>query len=145
MKNSFTLVLEFDQSPEQVYRAILSPKDWWQGEIIGEADKLNATFDYRMEPFHYSTQRVVELVPTKRVVWQIVASKLTFVEEQEEWTGTKVVFDLKEQGGKTVLEFSHEGLLPEFSCYSACSNGWTQLLQRSLKSLLLTGKGEKVF
>jgi len=49
------------------------------------------------------------------------------------------------QDNKTQLRFTHAGLNPQVECYSACSNGWQQLIQQSLFSLITTGKGKDVF
>lgn len=32
--------------------------------------------------------------------------------------------------------------MPQYECYSACVNGWTQYVQQSLASLINTGKGQ---
>ena len=53
----------------------------------------------------------------------------------------KVVFDITRQGNKTQLLFTHEGLIPEFECFNACSGGWNYYLHNSLVLLITTGQG----
>src|SRR5262249_1889539 len=91
---ALTTTLTVDRSPEAVFAAINDGRGWWSGEIEGPTDVLGGEFSYRYRDMHYSKQRVVELTPGKRVVWQIVDSRLTFVDDQDEWNGTRVVFDL---------------------------------------------------
>jgi len=141
----FTTTILVDQSPNVVFNAINNVRGWWQGEIEGNTDKLNEEFVYRMEDIHFSKQKLVEVVPNKKVVWLVTDSKLNFIEDKSEWTGTKIIFDISEVNNKTQLRFTHIGLAPEIECYDACSNAWGALIQKSLFSLITTGKGVKVF
>ena len=146
MKNKdFSTTIVVDQTPEEVFNAIINVPAWWHGEIKGSAKKLNDEFEYRYQEFHYSKQKVVELVPNKKVVWLVTDSQLNFIEDKTEWTGTKIVFDITAINGKTQLCFTHEGLTPSVECYKDCSNGWSMLIQKSLFSLLTKGKGREVF
>jgi uncharacterized protein YndB with AHSA1/START domain len=143
--SDFTTTLLIDQSPEKVFDAINNVSGWWQGEIKGSANKLNDEFTYRMQEFHFSKQKLIEVIPDKKVVWLVTESNLNFIQDKSEWTGTKISFEISEVDGKTQLSFTHHGLAPEIECYGACSNGWTQLIQKSLFSLITTGVGKKVF
>jgi hypothetical protein len=137
---SFTV----EQSADEVYAAVLNVSAWWTGEIEGRPDKVGAEFAYRHLPQHYSLQRVVELEPGRRVVWEVVDSKLAFVSEPAEWTGSRIVFDLRavqEPGVETELLFTHHGLMPEVECYGACSTAWRHYVNGSLHSLITTGDG----
>jgi hypothetical protein len=44
--------------------------------------------------------------------------------DKSEWKGTKVVFELERKGDKTEIRFTHMGLVPEYECFTACSNAW---------------------
>ena len=141
----FTTTFFVDQTPHEVFTAINNVRGWWQGEITGGTDKLNDEFDYRMEDIHYSRQKLVEVIPDKRVVWSVTDSQLSFIEDKDEWTNTRIIFDITEINNKTQVRFTHIGLVPAIECYDACSNAWEQLIQESLVSLITTGKGKKVF
>jgi len=141
----FTTTILVDKSPETVFNAINQVSGWWQGAIEGSSNKLNDEFTYRMKEFHYSKQKVVELVPGEKVVWLVTDSKLSFTKDQSEWTGTTISFDITRQDNQTQLRFTHIGLVPKFECYGDCSNAWEQLVQQSLFSLITTGKGKDVF
>lgn len=144
-KSDFTTTIEVDQSPKEVFAAINNVGAWWQGEIKGNSKKINDEFTYRMEEFHFSKQKVVELIPDKKIVWLVTESSLSFTKDKSEWTGTKISFDISKVKNKTQVHFTHIGLVPKFECYGDCSNGWTGLIQKSLLSLITTGKGKKVF
>jgi hypothetical protein len=141
----FSTIILVDQSPKDAFKAINNVKAWWQGEVKGNTAKLNDEFTYRMGDIHYSKQKVVELIPDKKVVWLITESKLDFTRDKSEWTGTKIVFEISKVNKKTQIRFTHAGLVSRFECYEGCSGAWTQLVQKSLFSLITTGKGRKVF
>jgi hypothetical protein len=141
----FTTTFFVNQTPTQVFNAINNVRGWWQGEIEGSTDNTGEEFTYRMKDFHSSKQRIIEVVPDKKVVWQVTDSKLNFLENKSEWTGTKIIFEIAEINNKTQLRFTHQGLVAGFECYNACSNGWSKLIQESLLNLVTTGKGKNVF
>lgn len=145
MKTSdFTVTLLVDQSPSEVIEAVSNPQNWWSGEVTGEAMQLNDEFSYRYQDLHYSRQRVVELVPEQKVVWMVTESELFYVEDRNEWTGTKISFEVTRQGNQTELRFSHLGLTPAVECFNSCSTTWSQLIKQSLYSLITTGKGQQL-
>ncbi|MBC7388538.1 MAG: SRPBCC domain-containing protein [Opitutaceae bacterium] len=142
---SYSTSILVDKSAAQVFDAILNLSGWWQGEIVGSSNKLNDEFTYQMGEVHFSKQKVVELVPNKKIVWLVIESKLNFVDKKDEWTNTTVQFDISEVGGKTKLTFTHHGLVPAIECYGGCSGAWTMLIEKSLFSFIMTGKGVEVF
>lgn len=141
---SFTTAFTVDQSPEAAFAAIIDPRAWWSGEFEGGTRKLGDVFSYRYQEFHYSKQVVTELVPNKRVAWQVVEGMLSFVEDKTEWVGTTIMFDIGMKDGKTEVVFTHEGIAPTVECYDTCSDAWTSLIQGSLKQLIQSGKTELI-
>jgi regulatory protein YycH of two-component signal transduction system YycFG len=143
MKTSdFTTTISVDQTPQEAFDAINNVRDWWPGEIKGNTTKLNDEFSYRYKKLHYSNQKLVEVIPGKKVVWLVTESSLNFVENKSEWTGTKIIFEISEKGNKTQVRFTHQGLVPQFECFDACSNAWTDIIRDGLRGLITTGKGE---
>ena len=141
----FTTTITVNKSAQEAFDAINNVAAWWQGEIKGNSKKLNDEFDYRFPDVHYSRQRVVEMIPGKKVVWLVTDSNLSSFKDKDEWTGTKIHFDITEHDGKTKVKFTHAGLTPKFQCYDDCSGAWGDLVEKSLYSLIMTGKGVKVF
>ena len=144
-EQDFTTSIVVDQSLAEVFKAIQDVRGWWQGEIEGDTERLHDEFTYKMGPFHLSKQKIVELVPNQKIVWLVTESNLSFVDKKDEWTNTKVQFDIRPVGDKTELTFTHYGLMPAFECYEACSGAWGQLIGKSLFSFITTGKGVDVF
>jgi hypothetical protein len=145
MKNkNFSTTFIVDQTPEEVFNAVRNVRGWWSGyyseEIKGDTEELNDEFSFRAGGAHYSRQKLIEVIPNKKVVWLITDSKLDFLEKKDEWTGTKVIFDISRKGNKIQLVFTHEGLIPEIECYNSCAPAWSQYLQNKLLPLISKGK-----
>ena len=139
---SFSTAFLVNQSPKEVFDAVNDVRGWWSSSLQGESEKLGDVFTFRYEDLHVSKQKLVEVVPERRVVWLVLDASLNFAEDKAEWKGTKVVFDIAKKGAKTELRFTHEGLVPSFQCFDACSEGWGFFIDRSLKKLITTGKGQ---
>lgn len=144
-ESNFTTVILVDESPAEVFNAINNVRGWWQGEIGGGTENTDDEFDYRVKEHHYSRQKIVESIPNEKVVWLVTDSKLNSFNDKSEWTGTKIIFEISPVNNKTQVRFTHVGLVPAFQCYGACSGAWEQLIQKSLFSLITTGKGVNVF
>jgi len=143
MKTSdFTTTISVDQTPQEAFDAINNVRDWWPGEIEGNTTKLNDEFSYRYKKMHYSNQKLVEVIPGKKVIWLVTESSLNFVENKSEWTGTKIIFEIFENDNKTQVRFTHQGLVPQFECFDACSNAWTDIIRDGLRKLITTGEGK---
>lgn len=137
----FTFTLETEQSPEHVFKTIRDVRSWWSGlygeSFTGDSEELHDEFSFWAgDGAHYSKQRLIEVVPNKKMVWLITESELTFIEQTDEWVGTKVIFEISEKNGKTELVFTHQGLTPEVECYNSCAPGWSSYLQGKLLPLI---------
>lgn len=141
----FKVTLIADKSPEEVFSAITNVRKWWSGyyseQIEGNTEKLNDEFIFHAgEGVHYSKQKLIEVIPAKKIVWLVTDSKLSFLQNETEWIGTKIAFEISKKGEKTQLVFTHQGLTPEVECYGACSPAWTQYLQNKLLPMLTNEK-----
>ncbi|NUP14332.1 MAG: SDR family NAD(P)-dependent oxidoreductase [Polyangiaceae bacterium] len=139
---SFTRTFSVEQSPKEVFEAINDVRSWWTGDIEGSSGKLGDEFTYRYKHLHRSTQKLVEIVPDKKVVWRVSNAHLSFTKTPAEWNDTQVVFEIARKGDATEVRFTHRGLVPTFECFDACSGGWTHYIG-SLKKRITTGLAQK--
>ncbi|GAA4335271.1 hypothetical protein GCM10023149_43170 [Mucilaginibacter gynuensis] len=138
----FSTTITVDQTPAEAFDAINSISSWWTENVEGASQKLNDEFEVRFWDVHYSRQKLIEVIPNQKVVWLVTDSRLSFVQNKNEWTGTSICFEIFTQNDKTHIRFTHVGLVPQYECYGDCSNAWTGYIQGSLRDLIATGKGK---
>ncbi|MBJ8337803.1 SRPBCC domain-containing protein [Antrihabitans sp. YC3-6] len=121
-------------SPDAVYQA-LSTRDglaaWWTTETTGDTE-VGGVLQFRFDAGGFD-MKVVELVPSVRVLWEVI-------DGPEEWVGTTVNFDLTQDGDWTVVNFTHAGWKEPVEFMHHCSTKWATFLL-SMKALVETGKG----
>ena len=140
----FTVSIQVNKTPEEVFDAVNNVRAWWGEAIEGDSGHLNDEFTFAHKDIHRSVQNIVELIPGKKVVWLVSDASLNFVEDKTEWKGTQIIFDIVSLDNNTELRFTHHGLIQAFQCYNSCSNAWTFLITDSLKSLIETGTGKPI-
>jgi hypothetical protein len=138
---NYTTAFTVDRSPAEVFAAVTNVRGWWSGEIDGRTDEVGTEFTYSYQDLHRSTQKIMELVPGKKVAWHVLDANINFVKDKKEWNGTDIVFQIAKNGDKTELRFTHFGLAPSIECYGKCSGAWGYYINESLRSLITTGKG----
>src|SRR5688572_26040039 len=94
-------------SPNKVYQALTTCQGlagWWTDETEGESDKVGGAIQFRFSAHGAEIGRfnmkVLELHPAKRVLWQVV-------DGPAEWIGSKISFDLKQDGDYCIVLFKH--------------------------------------
>lgn len=138
----FIASFEVKQTPKEVFDAVNNVRGWWSEEIEGRTNKLHDEFNYHYKDVHICRMKLVEVVTNKKVIWKVLSNYFNFTKDKNEWTGDTIIFDITEQNGKTQLHFTHEGLTPEYECYEACYDGWSNYIKKSLYNLVTTGKGQ---
>jgi hypothetical protein len=121
-------------SLDNVYQALTTVdglSGWWTSDTHGE-NKVGGVLQFRFGNGGFD-MKVLELKPGEHVLWQVV-------DGPEEWLGTKVSFDLKQNGDWIVVLFKHQSWKAPVEFMHHCSTKWAVFLL-SLKSLLETGKG----
>ena len=124
---------------DEVYKALTTREGlagWWTNNTEGES-KVGGTLQFRFSAGGVDIggfeMKVLELHPAERVLWQVVGGP-------EEWIGTQISWDLKQDGEYCIVVFKHQGWKEPVEFMHHCSTKWAIFLM-SLKSLLETGKG----
>lgn len=138
----FTSSIVVQKSPEDAFKAIQNFRAWWSEQIEGPTDSLNEVFFYHYKDIHLCKIKLVERVANKKLVYQVIENQFNFTKDKGEWVDTKLIFELSEEGNKTRVKFTHEGLVPDYECYQVCNDAWTGYIRNSLYKLISTGKGE---
>ncbi|WP_231496375.1 SRPBCC family protein [Rhodococcus sp. UNC363MFTsu5.1] len=124
-------------TPEPIYDALTSIDGlaaWWTRDTSGTPDEVGGVIEFRFPPVGGFDMEVVELVAGKRVVWRVVG------ESPEEWLGTTIEFDLRQDGDYTIVLFKHAGWREPVEFMHHCSTKWATFLL-SLIQLVETGTG----
>ncbi|THV41671.1 SRPBCC family protein [Glycomyces buryatensis] len=121
-------------TPEDVYDALTTLDGltgWWTEQTTGDPG-LDGVTEFRFERGGFD-MKVVEAVPGRRVLWEVVGG-------EAEWIGTKIHWDLRQEGPWTVVLFKHEGWREPSEFMHHCSTKWASFLF-SLKDFVQNGKG----
>lgn len=105
---------------------------WWTSTTKGDAN-ARGTIHFQFGDRGFFDMRVLELEADRRVVWEVIAGAA-------EWIGTRVIFELKQEGEQTTVLFQHQGWKEPVEFMHHCSTKWASFLM-SLKSFVETGKG----
>jgi uncharacterized protein YndB with AHSA1/START domain len=126
-------------SSNEVYKALTAREGlaaWWTNDTQGES-KVGGALKFRFsaggKEIGGFDMKVLELQPARRVLWQVVGGP-------DEWVGTKISWELKQEGEYSIVLFKHQDWKEPVEFMSHCSTKWAIFLM-SLKSLVETGKG----
>lgn len=142
MKDSFAVSIVVPQTPASVFARLKDVSKWWGGaDLAGRTAEPGDEFTVTHADAHYSRQKLIEVVPDKRIVWQVTESRLNWLlTDQSEWTGTKMIFELAVEDDSTRLGFRHEGLTPGKESYARCAEGWTMVITQWLFDFITRDK-----
>ena len=121
-------------TPEKVYDALTTVDGlagWWTADTRGSGD-VGGVLEFRFLPGGFDME-VLETRRSERVVWRVV-------DGPEEWVGTTVDWQLRQDGDYTIVLFRHEGWKEPVEFMHHCSTKWAVFLM-SLKSLVENGRG----
>lgn len=140
---NYNRTIMVNASLEEAMKKISQINLWWRKDFSGIADNLNDKFTV---PFGELNGEIAfvdfiisELVPNKKVTWKVLDCNLPWFKDKKEWNNTEVVFILSEENGKTTIDFTHIGLVPEVDCYEACEKGWDGHITRDLVKFMNEG------
>jgi hypothetical protein len=137
----YTASITVHKTPDEVFNSIAKVPKWWSKDFEGSSKSLNDEFVICHPGAHYSKQKVVEVIPGKKMVWFVTESNLDWLEkDSQEWTNTKMIFEITAKGDETLLHFTHEGLLPEKECYARCEQGWNMVIKDWLYNFITNAK-----
>lgn len=127
-------------SKEKVYQALATTEGiagWWSEDTTGssEIEKIIIVRFHSLDgkELGIMNMEVTALEPDKKVQWK-------FSTGPEEWIGTEVSFDLKQEGDYTIVLFGHRNWHEEVEFKAHCSMKWAIFLL-SLRDFVEKGKG----
>jgi hypothetical protein len=134
-QQNYQCSIAVDVTPHEAFEALNQVNEWWAKDFEGSAEKLNDVFTVHFGET-WVTFKISELIPDKKIVWQVTDCYLPWLNDKTEWNGTSVEFEISSSGDETQVTMTHIGLVPEVECYGACEAGWNEHFKGSLFKLL---------
>jgi uncharacterized protein YndB with AHSA1/START domain len=94
---------------------------WWAADVSEDKATGNVELGFFKRATVYGL-RPVQITTPHQAHWLCQTGK--------EWTGTRLLFDLTEQKGQTLLHFSHTGWQAETDYFISCNTTWGELMFR---------------
>ena len=111
-------------APGRVHPLVASAaglKQWWAEDVTEDRATGNVTLGFFNRATVYELH-LREIAAPLRAHWLCQSGK--------EWGGTRLLFDLSEQKGQTLLRFTHAGWQAETDYFVACTTTWGELMFR---------------
>jgi hypothetical protein len=137
-KAKYTTSIEVKKTPDIVFCLITNDvSKFWPEELEGASTKLNDEFIFRSGNSHYSKNKVIELLPDKKLVWLVTESIRKT--DNYEWTGTKMIFELTARGADTLLAFTYDGVILENE-YDRLVQVCDMVIKKNLYNLIINSR-----
>jgi len=123
-----------DANPEKVRSALTTAAGlagWWTIDVEGSGTQ-GSVWSFRFASGAFNRMKIVQLEPN-RVEWECV-------DGHAEWVGTRVVFALRPEDGKTKVCFTHSGWRAITEYVGECSFHWAYYMA-SLQKYCESGRG----
>lgn len=133
MANIYHQVL-INASNESVFDAVTTQQglaSWWILDNISKPEKGFVNV-FKVEGYGQNRMKVLMLEKPGYVEWECI-------NENDEWTSTRVIFKISSKGDFTCLDFRHNGYPSENEIYATCNYHWARHLNM-LKDYCETGK-----
>jgi uncharacterized protein YndB with AHSA1/START domain len=118
--------VEIDAPPEKVFEAITTQaglRGWWTADSMAEPRVGSvAVFGFYNRRLLFR-MRIEKLTPGKKVVW-------TCLGENDEWKGTRLIWQISQKEGATVLRFVHGDWRSTSGYFAYCNSTWGMLMYR---------------
>lgn len=122
-------------SINKVYEALTTRNGlagWWTTNTKGEGGQVGNIIEFRFGAGGFD-MKVAALTPPVLVQWELA-------DGPEEWLGTTISFELKQDNDYVIVLFKHLNWKEPVEFMHHCSTKWAIFLM-SLKALIETGKG----
>jgi uncharacterized protein YndB with AHSA1/START domain len=116
--------IQIAAAPHLVHPLVASAEGfsrWWAADVTQDKQTGNVDLGF------FNRATVYALHPTQ-ITAPLQAHWLC--QSGKEWSGTRLLFDLAEQKGQTLLRFTHAGWQAETDYSVACNTTWGELMFR---------------
>lgn len=119
------MAISIDAAPGKLFPFIATARGfsaWWAADVTESAGAVDLGFFNRTTVYRLQLARSTE---AREAEWRVLSG--------EEWSGTRILFEMTPNNSATVLRFAHAGWKAETEYFSMCTATWGELMFR-LKS-----------
>jgi len=138
--NNYHRSILVNATSEAVMHKIGQINKWWIKDFPQFAHQLNQEFTIPFGAPAFVDFVITEILPNKKMVWKVSDCHLHWFQDKKEWNNTELVFQLTEENGKTRIDITHVGLVPQLECYEVCEKGWNGHIS-TLERFINEGRG----
>jgi hypothetical protein len=116
--------IQIDAAAQLVHPLVASAKgfsQWWASDVTEDKTSGNVELGFFNRATVYGLHPI-QIAAPHQAHWLCQSGK--------EWSGTRLLFDLAEQNGKTLLRFTHADWQAETDYFVACTTTWGELMFR---------------
>jgi hypothetical protein len=120
IKHSISIVAE----PQLAYPLVATGQgfaQWWASDVTEEKAGGTVELGFFKRATVYGL-KPIQLVAPRQAHWHCTTGK--------EWSGTRLLFDLAQDGKNTLLRFTHADWHAETDYFVSCTTVWGELLFR---------------
>jgi hypothetical protein len=139
-KQDYTVSIAVSASAQDTFKSINNVSGWWTTDFEGSSQRLNDEFTVHFGET-WITLKIIELIPGKKIVWEVIDCYKHWLKDKKEWKGTTIIWKISAAENETQINFTHIGLVPGVECYKGCEGAWNFYIKESLFKLLAEGKG----
>jgi uncharacterized protein YndB with AHSA1/START domain len=116
--------IQIAAAPQIVHPLVASAEGfsrWWAADVTEEKKTGNVVLGFFNRSTVYGLHPV-QIAGPRQAHWLCQSGK--------EWSGTRLLFDLSEQNGQTLVRFTHADWQSETDYFVACNTTWGELMFR---------------
>jgi len=116
--------IQIDATLQAVHPLVASAEGfsrWWAADVAEDKVSGNVELGFFNRATVYGLHRV-QIAAPRQAHWLCQSGK--------EWNGTRLLFDLTEQKGQTLVRFTHADWQAETDYFVSCNTTWGELMFR---------------
>ena len=116
--------IQINAASQLVYRLVASAEGfsrWWASDVTEDKTTGNVELGFFNRATVYGLHPI-QIAAPRQAHWLCQTGK--------EWKGTRLLFDLAEQKGQTLLRFTHADWQAETDYFISCNTTWGELMFR---------------
>jgi hypothetical protein len=116
--------IQIEAAPQLVHPLVASARgfsQWWASDVTEDKASGNVELGFFNRATVYGLHPV-QIAAPQQAHWLCQTGK--------DWSGTRLLFDLVEQKGKTLLRFTHADWQAETDYFVSCTTTWGELMFR---------------